>query len=472
MCIDFVKSCKFVCEIVCEKSNPMKKEVSASAAIILDTLRPAKDEKCPVRLRVIHKRKYHDYTMKYPVANNTNNETVKRLLEAFEKMGGQTIKLTEDEFTKASGKKPRDIFDSYKVMFQYYEEQARNVIARIPVFTFETFETLYFSKSVDNNDLFAVMASTAKQLRNDGRISTAITFECGLKSFQEFTGKDKLPFELVTVKFLKDYENWMLTPRKIKVGKKDEEKEKVNSRTTVGIYLRNVRTVFNQVKPVGIPYPFGKSKYGLYVIPKGRNIKKALTQSDVAKIAAYSAIKGSLEERSRDLWLFSYLCNGINMKDVARLKYSNIEGDKISLVRAKTADTVDEETSIDIIITRQIGRIIDRHGVKSGKKDQYVFPILRNDMTAEEEYRAIQQLVQTTNKNMKRICDELEIGHVTTYTARHSFATVLKRSGASVEFISESLGHKNKQTTQNYLANFEDDEKRKWANILLPEAEE
>ncbi len=43
--------------------------------------------------------------------------------------------------------------------------------------------------------------------------------------------------------------------------------------------------------------------------------------------------------------------------------------------------------------------------------------------------------------------------------------------GASVEFISESLGHKSKQTTMNHLANFEDDEKKKWAEMLLPETE-
>jgi integrase len=93
-------------------------------------------------------------------------------------------------------------------------------------------------------------------------------------------------------------------------------------------------------------------------------------------------------------------------------------------------------------------------------------------MTDEEEYRAIQQTVQTTNKNMARICSELTIPRVTTYTARHSFATVLKRSGASIEFISESLGHKSKQTTTNYLANFEDKEKRKWARLLLPEPDD
>ncbi len=157
---------------------------------------------------------------------------------------------------------------------------------------------------------------------------------------------------------------------------------------------------------------------------------------------------------------------------MVRLKYANIKGDKITLIRAKIADSVDEETNIDIMITRQIGRIIDKWGNKPPNKEQYIFPVLQTGMNPEEEYRTIQQAVQTINKNMTRICKTLETDRATTYTARHSFATVLKRSGASVEFISESLGHKNKQTTQNYLPNFEDEEKKKWANVLLPDTDQ
>jgi len=365
-------------------------------------------------------------------------------------------------------------FKPLKTHLVQIEDRAIDVIKGMSVFSFEAFESEYFSNPKDKDDLFSMMAATAKQLRKEGKISTAITFEFGLKSLKDFSGKEKLPFERVTVKFLKEYEKWMLTPRVIEWITKDgktKSRTKVNGRTTVGFYLRNVRTMFNQVKPVGVLYPFGKSKQGLYSIPKGKNMKKALTQADVAKIAAYPMIKGTIEHRSRDLWLFSYLCNGINFKDIARLKYSNINGDKICLVRAKTAESTDEETSIQIMITGPIGRIIDTWGTGQTTQDNYIFPVLHNDITAEEEYRAIIQLIQTTNKNMKRICAALKMDPVTTYVARHSFATVLKRSGASVEFISESLGHRNKQTTQNYLANFEDNEKMKWANMLLPEPE-
>jgi integrase len=157
------------------------------------------------------------------------------------------------------------------------------------------------------------------------------------------------------------------------------------------------------------------------------------------------------------------------MKDLARLKYSNISRNsqreaKISLIRAKIANSVEEQQQIDIMVTDPINRIIERLGNKPGTSDQFIFPVLNDSMSPFGEIRALQQLVQTINKNMTRICKNLKID-------RHYFATVLKRSGASIEFISKSLGHKSKQTTMNYLANFEDDEKRKWANMLLPETD-
>ncbi|NCA76962.1 MAG: site-specific integrase [Alphaproteobacteria bacterium] len=334
-------------------------------------------------------------------------------------MGGQTIKLSKAKFAKAKGDKPRDIYDSYKTMFQYFVDEAKNTIARVPEFTFETFTAEYFV-SRDKGDIISQMEDEVKKLKQEGRISTAKTFECTISSLKEFTGKDKLKFKEVTPSFLKKYEQWMLSPRTITWKTKDKEsksREKVNSVTTIGIYLRNVRTIFNANRGIikGLTSPFGK---GRYQIPKGKNIKKALTMDQVSRIAAYNAIE-TFERRSRDYWLFSYLCNGINIKDIARLKYSDIKTDsegnaKIVLIRAKTSATVTEQEPIDIPVIRPIGKIIDLWGNKPASANQYIFPILVTGITPEDEYRAIQQTVQTINRNMKRICRSLELGPVTT----------------------------------------------------------
>ncbi len=55
---------------------------------------------------------------------------------------------------------------------------------------------------------------------------------------------------------------------------------------------------------------------------------------------------------------------------------------------------------------------------------------------------------------------------ITFHVARHSFATVLKRSGANISYISESLGHSDLKTTEAYLASFEKEERQKNASLL------
>lgn len=90
----------------------------------------------------------------------------------------------------------------------------------------------------------------------------------------------------------------------------------------------------------------------------------------------------------------------------------------------------------------------------------FIFPVLENGLDPLRERQLIQQLTQVINSHMEAIAKSLEISSdVTTYAARHSFATILQRSGASTECISEALGHSNVRTTQNYLAGFEDESK-------------
>ena len=75
-------------------------------------------------------------------------------------------------------------------------------------------------------------------------------------------------------------------------------------------------------------------------------------------------------------------------------------------------------------------------------------------------------LTRAINKRMQEVGEQLEIGNISTYTARHSFATVLKRAGANIAYISESLGHQDLKTTENYLASFEREEREKNAALL------
>lgn len=412
----------------------MQNEVTT--AIILETRKPRKDNLYPVKLRVTYKRDRRYYTVRDEV--------------------GKSFALSESDFAKIMGERPRDPFKKIAMYFSSEENHARDVIKSIvPAFSFAAFEKKYFSMTEDDEDLFSGLEAAAKTLRDEGRISTAVAYECSMNSLKLFYDKKTLPYSYVDIAFLNKYEKWMHSKNK--------------TSTTIGIYLRNVRTLFNRaVKNGKIPheyYPFGEGKYE---IPGGRNIKKALTQKEVGLIANYQAKEGSNEHKYRDYWLFSYLCNGMNVKDMSLLTYSKIHGDVMTFIRSKTArEKKKDPRPITVIITKEIERIIDRWGNKPVTPDSYIFPILIKGLTPDQQYARVQQTTKMINKYINDIGEKISLPHrITSYTARHSFATVLKRSGASVEFISESLGHSNIATTENYLADFEIAEKKKWAKKL------
>jgi site-specific recombinase XerD len=83
-----------------------------------------------------------------------------------------------------------------------------------------------------------------------------------------------------------------------------------------------------------------------------------------------------------------------------------------------------------------------------------------------EQKKRVQDITRRINKHLKIIGDKHGISGVSTYTARYSYATVLKRSGANISYISESLRHPNLKTTKNYLASFEKEERIKNAAFL------
>ena len=232
------------------------------------------------------------------------------------------------------------------------------------------------------------------------------------------------------------------------------------SATTVGIYLRSFRTIFNNAISEGLVskemYPFGTKKYE---IPTANNTKKSLTLKEIGMIYNYKTKPNTPLELSRDIWLFMYLCNGINVKDLCLLKYENIKGEFLEFNRAKTVRTKRKVEPIRVPLCDDAKRIILKYG-NPIDKNNYIFKVLAPGLTPQIERKLIKLFNSNVNDQMKNIATDLGIdGKLTTYVARHSFSTILQRSGATTEYISNALGHSNVITTQNYLAGFEDDSK-------------
>lgn len=405
--------------------------IKPTFAIIQDTRKVTKNGLYPLKLRVTFNR----VTRLYSISRE----------------------LTEEQFSKLNSSKLRD---EYLKDVRFYcdtiKQKAGEVSDEIEVFTFEKFKDAFFvnhNEEALTNDVYKNIEYYIVQLIEEGRASTASSYQCTLNSLKKY--KKKLTFEEINAKFLNDYEKWMINSG--------------NTSTTVGIYLRSLRTIFNQAIDKGIVskdiYPFKKK---VFQISAGRNIKKALTMEELEMIFKYNTISGTAEDKAKDFWLFSYLCNGLNIKDIARLRFKDIQKDTITLIRAKTERTSkSNQKQIVIPITERSRVIIEKWKNDIQTPDFYVFPILEPKINPIRERELIQNFTKFINKYMKRIGNTLGIDkNLTTYVARHSFSTVLKRSGVSIEYISEALGHQNLKTTESYLDSFEESKKREYANLL------
>jgi integrase len=236
------------------------------------------------------------------------------------------------------------------------------------------------------------------------------------------------------------------------------------------MYVRCLRSIYNEAIDDRLIdrkyYPFGRKKFQ----PKApRNIKKALTIQQIKSIIEYEVVESSNQQLAKDMWLLSYYCNGMNMNDILNLRFKNLQGDSIHYERQKTASTNHSSKPIIVTLIPEAKEIMNRWRRKNSKSDDYVFDVYKDYMSAETKQKVKHQFIKTVNKYMKRIGEEIGYDKpLTTYAARHSYATILKRSGAPLGFISESLGHKSLQTTEAYFDSFEDETRRKYAEMLVP----
>ena len=240
----------------------------------------------------------------------------------------------------------------------------------------------------------------------------------------------------------------------------------------MGIYLRPLKAIINRAiedgtLPKDYNYPFGSKTAMKYQIPTSKNIKKALDKKELKALFDYKAESNSWEERALDFWKFSYMANGMNMKDISLLKRCNIKEGFIEFVRAKTVNTNRTVIPIKVYLTDELKAIIVKHGKKNRGPNTLIFQIIRQSDTLENQSADLKQFIKMVNKYTRKII--LKIGvekDCTTYTARHSAATTLKRAGSDIHQISEAMGHASISTTKVYLGSLDDDSKKELAKLL------
>jgi integrase len=380
----------------------MKKD-KVSTKVVPDIRRVMKGGQLPLKLRVTYKgrRKYYST--------------------------GHSVTPGEWELLNLGNAKGK--LRSVKNDIALIERDADRLIERIVPFSFKKFEDEFFEKPIRYSTLEAMFKDYILKLEKNGQYGTADSYTTALNSLLKFN--QKLTVHDISIDFLKEYEKSMLTSGK--------------SSTTIGIYLRPLRSILNQAKAEGIikpeQYPFGIKKY---TIPSGRNIKKALNIEEVNMFFSYPTLPNTNMDMAKDFWIFTYLCNGINMMDIGKLKWKNLDKTTITFEREKTKNSQrNNSRKIVAIRNEYINAIIEKYGNDNRHPESYVFNILAlrdDDKTARVK---IKQFTKVINKWTKKIGADLGFeSKTTTY-------------GAPIELASQSLGHTNLLTTQKYFAGFD-----------------
>lgn len=314
-------------------------------------------------------------------------------------------------------------------------------------FTLEDLDRSF--QRISGETLNSLLEQKIKQLAKNGQIGTKVCYENTLANVTKFGG-GKIPIENIIAEWLKEFEAFMLPTRSV---------------ATLGINMRNIRAIMNIAKGAELikdkQYPFGVGKYE---IKTSEGKKKALASHNIKELREISFEDLKLAW-FRDLFLFVFYCNGINVADLILLKYKDIEKDKICFIREKTRRTSKRLVHIRVFITSEMWTIIQRWG-NPVVPDNYIFNTIEHTDDEELHYKRKKWFLKQFNQKMKIIGATVGIYNITTYTARHSFATILKRKGVNIAYISESLGHTSLNTTQSYLDSFETEERRKNAKLL------
>ena len=281
----------------------------------------------------------------------------------------------------------------------------------------------------------ALFLQYLQDLEQEKRTGYWLSIRQTYNSLIKFNRHLDIPFSEMDCNWLRKYEIW--------------QKKQGKSENTIGIRLRNIRTIFNLAINLGFikqeDYPFRKFKVSRL---HQETVKRALSKEEILSVIKYPVDGKDFYTRlAVSLFTFSYFMGGINFVDMAFLTEKNIMEGRLVYRRKKTAKLIN-------LPLQEEARLVLKRYKNNG--NPYLFPILSNlHKTEQQRLNRLHKVITKVNKALKAIGEELNIPiKLTTYVARHSYATVLKRAGVPTSIISESLGHSSEKITQIYLDGF------------------
>ena len=384
--------------VVCYKSKVLKNNESPLM------IRVCKDRKMKYQsLGISILPKYWDFKANKPTSKCPNKEYIERLIA--EKVKVYTDKVIE--------------FKS-----QEKEFTATSLMEKV-------------NKPVKRKTVQEVFNQYIQELESANRLRYADMYKCTMHSLIKFNKHLDIPFSDMDTIWLKRYEVWL-----------QSQGLAIN---TLGTRFRHLRVIYNFAIEEKIVkseyYPFNSFKVSKL---SQTTAKRSIQKDEILSVLNYQG-QTPLECLAIDLFTFSYLAAGISFGDIARLTKDNILENRLIYIRKKT------QKQIKVSLQEQAIKLIQKYSMPD---NPYLFPILSSfHKTEQQKVNRIHKIIAKVNKSLKEIGERLNIPiDLTTYVARHSFATVLKRSGVNTSLICEALGHSSERVTQIYLDSFGNDQ--------------
>lgn len=257
------------------------------------------------------------------------------------------------------------------------------------------------TKEEAKNSLFSTQLSSF--LLSKERQSTISIYRYTEKSIQSFCDYDTLRISDINIDWLEKY--------------KEHLKEKGNSNNTIAMRMRGVRTILNYAIKKGI---IANSPFRFYMVRNKETAKRSLTVKQLRIL--WNADLSKTRSKHRDIFFLVFFLMGINLVDLSKI--TTIENGRIRYLRSKTG------TLYDIKVENEALDIITRYKGNAHLLD--VFDKIQNYKTYANNHNLI----------LRRISKSLDIPEISTYWARHSFATIAYDLGISIDVIAGCLGHK------------------------------
>ncbi len=300
--------------------------------------------------------------------------------------------------------------------------------------------------SQDDTFVLQFADTVIAELQQAKKVGNARVYTIIRNSISTYLGGKDVPLKQISYTWLKRYEAWYLG--------------RGNTINGLSVNLRTLRALYNRaIKRKLVPqqfYPFKE-----YSIKHETTKKRAISASAIEQIKVF--VPTTLrQERAKDYFLMSFYLMGASFVDIALLKVSDIRKGRVEYKRKKTGKLH------SIKITSPLQTLLDKYMAEKTADDFVLNVIKENEI--EGQYMNVRNAMRRYNKSLKEIGQLCGIEQpLTSYVARHSFATIAKYKDVPIAVISQALGHSDMKTTETYLAAFEDDTMDAYNEMIIGE---